>query len=124
MYLGDIVSLGIEQISICVINSLMYYTVMPLAITTVCKKNKKTYDISISSSLYFLNLCITSIDSSAFHNIIAILMLSPECPTEIEKYPDDLPRSPSTFTNKWNKHKQNLQKIADSILIRRNGFRV
>lgn len=116
LYIQDILTLGIVEINKIIINSLMYYGVMPLLICNICMPSKKTYYVNVNSSLFFLNQIFEANQYEQIQNIIIIIMLLHKIPQYILKYSEELPRAPATYMQKW-VYKKNSQvvKLQDSI---------
>jgi hypothetical protein len=117
LYLQDIFTLNQSSINNTVINSLMYYTIMPLVVCHICLPSKKTYYVNINSSLFFLNQAFDALSYEPFQNIIVIIMLLHHIPKNILTYSEELPRQPTTYSDKWI-YKKNSQpaKLQDSII--------
>jgi hypothetical protein len=117
LYIQDILTLDIVQINKIMLNSLMYYAIMPLLICNICMPSKKTYYVNVNSSLFFLNQIFDANQYESFQNIIVIIMLLQKVPQYILTYSEELPRAPATYTQKW-VYKKNSQvfKLQDSIL--------
>jgi hypothetical protein len=117
LYLQDIFTLNQQPINNIVINSLMYYTVMPLVVCQIGLPLKKTSYINVNSSLFFLNQVFDALSYEPFHNIIVIIMLLHHVPKSLLTYSEELPRQPTTYSDKW-VYKKNSQivKLLDSIV--------
>ena len=117
LYLQDIFTLNLQPINNIVINSLMYYTIMPLVIGSIGLPFKKTGSMHVNSSLFFLNQVFDCLSFEPFQNIIVIIMLLHHIPKSLLTYSDELPRQPATYSDQW-AYKKNSQivKLPDSIV--------
>ena len=116
LYLQDICTLNIKAINYAVINSLMYYTIMPLVVCNMREPTKDTF-VKINSSLFFLNQAFDAIAYEPFQNILIILLLLHRIPKSILAYSNEIPQKPYTYSEKW-AYKKNSQamKLSESII--------
>ena len=124
LYLQDIFSLNLEKINSILINSLMYYYILPLLFDSIIiQRDFKTYEkklISPQLAMYILSLMIKSIKNESMINVVVYLLYSKKINREIlQSFIYSKHRSPSNYYFEWKDQKKNLN-VSFSLYITYN----
>ena len=104
LYLQDIFSLNLEEISFVLINSLFYYTILPLLCGSLTSMIKPK--IAISVSLYTITALVHYIKDESFLNILFLFLFKKEISLDLNQYIENFPFNPKNYYFDWNQQKK------------------
>lgn len=99
LFIQDIFSLNIIKITNILINTLFYYTILPLLAGSIVSVSKPK--IAISTALYTITLLFQNITNESFNNCLYSVIFFPKISRKINRYIKNYPKNLYNYFQNW-----------------------